>query len=269
MFSYSMENSPSNGRKMQGRKLSRSDLEEFLHSDAGIFPNCLTLDRLQSWYDKNSTNFLGHYLCDKYSSHQLSKENFGTLIAIPVKTRFWKQLITGDLEEHKITSEMILDENPLLWSLEDFQQGYAFHIWHVGKSALWNEFSSIPFKTMFWSELQHSISHLTVKKMFCIGFSALCATLEGARAFTNLQFQLAGYFDFIVENPEGHRTVIHSSKGQLECTDKRQCKFIFQCGLFIKLNPIEKIHSTSSSINGLTSSTELFNDHHSDSIPSI
>lgn len=241
-----MEKSSIVAPKIQAKQLTRSDLETFLKSDADIFPSSLTLHTLQSWYDKNPTNFLSHHIHDDSMSNNLPEENLGTLIAIPMKAKPWKELISGKFEEHKITSEMILEQHSSSWSSEDFEQGYGIHIWHVEKSKLWNQFCSTPFREIFWSDLKLSVSVLSSKNMNCIGFSALCATEDGNRTFSKLGFSLKGCFDFTVQNRQGQLKVIHSTEGQLDSSNyEDEWKTIFECGMYVKLNENDKIPSFS------------------------
>ncbi|UJR17874.1 hypothetical protein I4U23_004773 [Adineta vaga] len=158
-------------------------------------------------------------------------------ISFPMKATFWKKLITGDLKEHEITDDMILEQNSSFYSLDNEQENdeYGIHIWHIKKLELWNKFCLTNFRDRFWSDLQYSVSVLNSKRMKCIGFSSLCATDEGTRAMKKLGFDLQGYYDFIVQNREGEVRVIHSTNFNEQIfKNEDEWKTIFKCGVYTK-----------------------------------
>ena len=211
-------------RSIREHQLPRSDLDYLLQSDASLFPNSLTLDTLQSWYDANATNFLGYYIQNGLTD----EENLGTLVAYAMKAEPWTKLINGELEENAITSDMILPTSVSAWTSDDHDRGYGLHVWHIEKAEGWNKATRRPFKEVFWSSLQRSTDDLASKGMNCIGFSALCASAEGIRAFSNLGFRLQRYCDSVFQNRVGERKVIHST------VDTDEWELIFQCAMYVK-----------------------------------
>ena len=213
-------------RPIREQQLPRSDLDRLLQSDATLFPNSLTLGTLQSWYDANATNFLAYDIPDGQSS----EETLGTLVAYPMKAKPWAQLINGELEEHAITSDMILPLSMSAWSSDDYDLGYGVHVWHIEKAEGWNKATRKSFKEVFWSSLQRSADGLASKGMNCIGFSALCASTEGVRAFSNLGFRLQRYCDSVFQNRAGECKIMDST------TADDEWKLLFKCAMYVKGN---------------------------------
>lgn len=216
--------------KTYHNQMARSDLQQLLESDAAVFPCSLTLRTLQSWYDKNATLFLTYYKGYESTSNDRPDEAIGWLVAFPMKANAWEQFINGHLEEHNITDDMILEQNSSSWTSEDLEKGYGIHIWHIEKSSSWNHVCSKPFKDVCYDDLQNSVVQLNSHNTHCKGFSALCATTEGTRAFIKLQFELIGEFDFVVENEHGGRKILHS----LERPNENNWKIVFPCGMHVK-----------------------------------
>ncbi|CAF1151239.1 unnamed protein product [Adineta ricciae] len=214
--------------KIYSKPIARLDLESILQSDASLYPSSLTLRTLQNWYDTNSSNFINYYISNE--SH--SEATIGVSISFPMKATFWKRLITGDLNEHEITGDMLLEQN---CSLADEENEYGIHIWHIKKFELWNKLCLTNFRDRFWSDLQYSVDMLNSKNKKCIGFSSLCATDEGTRAMKKLGFDLQGYYDFIVQNRQGQLKVIHSTDIHAQnIKNKDEWKMIFQCGIYTR-----------------------------------
>ncbi|KAI8287567.1 hypothetical protein K4K60_012323 [Colletotrichum sp. SAR11_57] len=171
--------------------LDDSMLEDIFASDQNIYPAPLTLDRLRSWTEA-APELAQCFWFTAVRSEWMSWPLAGTIIALPVLSSFWRDLLVGRLKETDIDpATMFPGEN-------DQDAEIGLHVFHIERTDEPQTTMKLPgFGRFAMNSVVEAAAEVGWK---VIGQSALTATEDGKRFFEKIGFVPTGYEEYWVDS---------------------------------------------------------------------
>ncbi|KAK2770119.1 hypothetical protein CKAH01_04462 [Colletotrichum kahawae] len=166
-------------------------LQDIFGSDQAMYPAPLTLDRLRSWADAAPELALCFWFT-AVRSEWMSWPLAGTIIALPVLSSFWRDLLVGKLKE--------TDIDPATMFPGESDQGaeVGLHVFHIERTDEPQTEMRLPGFGKF--AMNSAVEAAAEKEWKVIGQSALTATPDGKRFFEKIGFVPTGYEEYWIDS---------------------------------------------------------------------
>lgn len=208
---------------MNCRKLKPEEYSLILESDKKVYPtkNPVQIKTIKKWYSKNPEFGILFEEKGKIS---------GTLIAVPLNAKGWKQLTAGKLSESQLDEKTIFDNS------RDSKLG--IHIYHIEKY----NFKIKEFYKTALKELAKIVESLRLKnkKLKVIGVSGFCVSISGIELFEKKLKCKERKFksqEFVLEKKS--KLFVAERKQELKKKQKQCFRLITRCKM-LSLLPKEK-----------------------------
>lgn len=114
---------------IQSMPMSDEVLHEIYSSDQSMYPAPLTYDRLQSWVETCPKLSLSYGAPLKDTADPLTV--VGAAIVLPIRDKYWRDLIVGKVKETGIDAATMLSTQP--------GEEVGMHIFHIEKFDTWQQ----------------------------------------------------------------------------------------------------------------------------------
>ncbi|EXF80020.1 hypothetical protein CFIO01_00916 [Colletotrichum fioriniae PJ7] len=169
-------------------------LKGIFASDQDMYPAPLTWDRLRSWTTAAPELATCFFLpADADAGDNGSTQTLvGAVIALPILTSSWRDLLTGEVKEVDVDAETMFPRDG------DERSEVGLHVFHVERFDVPETRGKV--RGFAETSMRAVITAAERKGWSIIGYSALTATPEGRRCFEKMGFEATGYKEFWVDD---------------------------------------------------------------------